>query len=171
MTVMPRQKAPALDLPLAGGGRFDLHTHGTEKFTLLMFYRGHFCQRCRGQLQELDRKIDQLKALGTDIVAISMDGAEDAERTRKDWALAHVAVAYGMSPDTARAWDLYLSTPIRKDEAPLFSEPACFLIRADRTVQFIVLNSMQRMRPYPEDIIETIARMTETGEPARGEVE
>lgn len=170
MTVMPRQKAPALDLPLAGGGRFDLHAPGGESATLLMFYRGHFCQRCRGQLRELDAKNDQLKALNTRVVAISMDDQAKAEATRKEWELVRVAVAYGMSVETARAWDLYLSTPIRKDEAPLFSEPACFLIRADGTVQFIVLNSMQRMRPYPDDIIDTIARMRETGEPARGEV-
>lgn len=170
MTVMPRRKAPALDLPLAGGGRFDLHAHKADKFTLLMFYRGHFCQRCRGQLRELDANMAKLDALGTKVVAISMDGEADAERTRREWELRHVAVAYGMGIDTARDWDLFLSTPIRPDEAPLFSEPACFLIRADGTVQFVVINSMQRMRPYPEDIIDTIARMTETGEPARGEV-
>ena len=170
MTVMPRQKAPVLDLPLAGGGRFDLHAHKAEKFTLLMFYRGHFCQRCRGQLRDLDQKMDKLDALGTGIVAISMDDREAAERTKKEWELKRVAVAYGMDTETARDWDLFLSTPIRPDEAPLFSEPACFLIRADGTVQFVVINSMQRMRPYPDDIIDAIARMTETGEPARGEV-
>ncbi|MFM2128845.1 MAG: hypothetical protein RL477_391 [Pseudomonadota bacterium] len=170
MSIMPRRKAPPLDLPLAGGGRFDLHNRKADRFTLLMFYRGHFCQRCRGQLRELDQKIDRLRALGTDVVAISMDGEADAERTRKDWELKHVAVAYGMNVATARDWDLFLSTPIRKDEAELFSEPACFLIRADGTVQFAVINSMQRMRPYPDDIIDTIARMSKTGEPARGEV-
>ena len=170
MSVMPRQLAPALDLPIAGGGRFNLAAHKAEKFTLLMFYRGIFCQRCRGNLRELDEKIDRLSALGTSVVAISMDDAAKAEQTRKDWDLKHVRVAYGMSIETARDWDLFLSTGIRSDEAPLFSEPACFLIRADGTVQFAVINSMQRMRPYPEDIIDTIARMVETGEPGRGEV-
>ncbi|MQA64548.1 MAG: redoxin domain-containing protein [Alphaproteobacteria bacterium] len=170
MTVMPRRKAPALDLPLAGGGRFDLHSHKADRFTLLMFYRGIFCRRCRGNLRELDDKMDRLDALGTGGVVISMDDRDKAEQTRKDWGLNRVAVAYGMSVETARAWDLFLSTGIRADEAPLFSEPACFLIRADGTVQFAVINSMQRMRPYADDIIDTIARMVETGEPARGEV-
>ena len=59
---------------------------------------------------------------------------------------------------------------MRADEAPLFSEPAVFLVRPDGTVQFAVINSMQRMRPYPEDIIEAIARFIETGELGRGEV-
>lgn len=170
MTVMPRRKAPALDLPLAGGGRFDLHAPGADRFTLLMFYRGHFCQRCRGNLRELDDKFDKLKALGARVVAISMDDRDKAERTKTEWGLKHVALAYGMSAETAREWDLFLSTPIRADEAPLFNEPACFLIRADGTVQFAVINSMQRMRPYADDIIDTIARMSQTGEPARGEV-
>jgi peroxiredoxin len=121
-------------------------------------------------LRELDEKMGRLAALGTSVVAISMDDRDKAEQTRRDWGLTRVAVAYGMSVEMAREWDLFLSTGIRADEAPLFSEPACFLIRADGTVQFAVINSMQRMRPYADDIIDTIARMAETGEPARGEV-
>ena len=80
-----------------------------------------FCQRCRGNLRELDEKIDRLSALGTSVVAVSMDDAAKAEQTRKDWELHHVRVAYGMSIETARDWDLFLSTGIRSDEAPLFS--------------------------------------------------
>ncbi len=170
MTVMPRQPAPALDLPLAGGGRLDLATTTPGRFKLLMFYRGHFCQRCRGNLRELDAKIDRLDALGVDVFAVSMDPKDKAEWTREEWELKHVGVAYGLTIEGARDWDLFISTGMRTDEAPLFSEPAVFLVRPDGTVQFAVINSMQRMRPYPEDIIEAIARFIETGELGRGEV-
>lgn len=170
MTVMPRKPAPALDLPLAGGDRLDLAAAAPGRFKLLMFYRGHFCQRCRGNLRELNDKIDRLDALGVDVFAISMDGKDKAEWTKAEWELTRIGVAYDLSIETARDWDLFISTGIRKDEAPLFSEPAVFLIRPDGTVHFAVINSMQRMRPYPEDIIDAIARFIETGELGRGEV-
>lgn len=171
MPIRPRQPVPALDLPLAGGGRFNLAEHKTERFTLLSFYRGYHCQRCRANLREIESKMDRLAALGTDVIAISTDPAEKAEKTRKEWELERVKIAYDLPLDVAGKWGLFVSRGIRDNEAPIFNEPALFLVRRDGTLHFAVINSMQRMRPYPEDIIEAIARFVETDEPPRGEVE
>ncbi len=170
MTAMPRQPAPPLDLPLAGGGRFDLAARRPERFTLVLFYRGHHCQRCRASLREIEDKMDRLAALGTDVIAVSTDTAEQAEKSQREWGLGRVPIAHGLTVDGAKAWGLYVSRAIRPHEAPIFNEPGVFLIRRDGTVHFAVINSMQRMRPYPEDVIEAIARIVETDEPPRGEV-
>lgn len=47
---LPRQPAPALDLPLVDGGRFDLTAATPDQFTLVVAYRGVHCPQCKKQL-------------------------------------------------------------------------------------------------------------------------
>ena len=39
MSIKPRTKVPALDLPTVGGGRFDLAAEHPQSFMMLVFYR------------------------------------------------------------------------------------------------------------------------------------
>jgi peroxiredoxin len=48
--IKPGTPAPALDLPLIGGGRFRLADQQPGAFTLVVFYRGCHCPICRPYL-------------------------------------------------------------------------------------------------------------------------
>jgi hypothetical protein len=48
-------------------------------------------------------------------------------------------------------------------------QPVSWLVDRDGRLNFAVINSITRMRPYPRDILDTIDRIVETGAPARGE--
>ena len=58
--VRPTERAPALDLPLVGGGRFVLADRAPERYTMLVFNRGLHCPVCRAQLSDLARRPDEL---------------------------------------------------------------------------------------------------------------
>jgi len=46
----PDTQAPALKLPLVGGGTFDLAAEKPDNFTMVIFYRGYHCPVCKGYL-------------------------------------------------------------------------------------------------------------------------
>jgi peroxiredoxin len=169
MSVKPRQPVPPLDVALVGGGRFALAENPPKAFTLILFYRGLHCQRCKGYLGEIKALLPEFGARGVDVVAVSCDDRERAAQSMVDWNLSKLKVGYGLPIDAARAWGLFISRAVRADETPIFAEPGTFLVDRDGRLNFAVINSLTRLRPYPRDILDAIDRIIETGAPARGE--
>ena len=169
MAIIPRQPAPALDVPLLSGGRFVLRDRRPQRFTLILFYRGLHCERCKGYLGEIETMLPEFAKRGVDVLAVSCDTRARAERSMAEWRLSKLPVAYELPIDVAREWGLFISRAIRDDESPIFAEPGTFLIDADGNVYFAVINSLTRLRPYPKDIMDAIDRIIETGANARGE--
>jgi len=169
MTVKPRQPVPPLSVDLVGGGRFVLGQHPPKAFTLIIFYRGLHCERCKGYLGEIESMLPELEKRGVDVIAVSCDSRERAEQSMRDWKLSKLKVGYDFAIDSARAWGLFISKAVRDDETPIFAEPGTYLVDRDGRLYFAVINSLTRLRPYPKDILEAIDRIIETGAPARGE--
>ena len=96
MSIKPRTKVPALDLPTVGGGRFDLAARQPRSFSMLVFYRGLHCPICKTYLRDLDRKLEDFTRRGVEVVAISTDTRERAEQSRKDWGIERLSIAYGL---------------------------------------------------------------------------
>ncbi len=71
------QPAPALALPRAGGGTFDLAGQ-RGKPTLVVFYLGFGCLHCVEQLRALGPKAAAFAELGIDVVAVGSDAADQA---------------------------------------------------------------------------------------------
>jgi len=170
----PRQPVPPLTATLAGGGRFDLSAENPKTFSLVVFYRGLHCPICRRYLTDLDSKVEEFEMRGVSVVAVSTDNAERAERTRSEWDLKHLRIAYGLSLRMARAWGLYISTSRGKtaegfEEPALFPEPGIFLIRPDRTLYYCSVQTLPFSRPHFDDILAAIDYVVERNYPARGE--
>jgi len=169
-TPLPRQPAPALDLPLVGGGRFDLAAAKPQQFTLVLAYRGVHCPQCKKQLFELDGRLGELRDVGVDeVVAVSGDGQERAEQTVREWGLDHLRVAYDMDEATMRAWGLYLSKGLTDTEPAIFSEPGLFLVRPDASLYSAHVQSTPFARPRLDELIKALEFVREKDYPARGE--
>jgi len=174
--LIPRKPVPPLALSLAGGGSFDMASEKPENFTLLVFYRGLHCPICKMQLRELEAKLGEFEKRGVGVVAISSDDEDRGERTRGDWGLERLRIAYGLDLETARRWGLYISrgkgpTSAGMDEPTLFSEPALYLVRADGTLYFGSVQTMPFARPHLGDILGALDFVIAKNYPARGEVD
>ncbi len=168
-TPLPRQPAPTLDVALVGGGNFGLADQQPRQFTLVVFYRGLHCPICRTYLAQLDRAVQQLEDLGVNVVAVSGDTAERAQRSVDEWNLTQLAVGYAQTVDSMRQWGLYLSKGVKDPEPELFGEPGVYLIRTDHTVYMAALNSMPAARPRIDDLVTAIKFFIDNDYPARGE--
>lgn len=169
MTIRMQQPAPPLAVPLAGGGFFDLARTTPRNFTLIVFYRGYHCRRCKDLLGEIDALLPEFEKRGVEVVAVSSDTAAQAERSRKEWKLERLRIGFDFDVDIGRQWGLFISRGIKEEEPSIFTEPGLFLVDRDGRLTVAVINSITRMRPYPRDVLDTIDRILEVPDLARGE--
>lgn len=174
--LLPRKPVPALRLPVAGGGTYELYADPPSAFSLLVFYRGLHCPICKAQLKDLDDKLDEFIRRGVSVVAISTDTEERAVQTSLDWRLSRLRLAYGFPLAAALEWGLYVSksrgvTSSGIVEPDLFTEPAIFLVRPDGTLYFGSVQTMPFARPSFAAIIGAIDYVVTNNYPARGEVD
>ncbi len=172
--VLPRGTAPALTVPVVGGGPWTLADSHPQNFTMVVFYRGLHCPICRAQLSELQRMLPEFDKRGVKVIAVSSDTAERASKTVEEWRLDKLPIGYGLDLDVACKWGLYLSagkgkTSIGVEEPAKFSEPGLFLIRPDNTVYFASVQTMPFARPPLKDILGAIDFVLAKDYPARGE--
>jgi len=168
MKLTPDTQAPALSLPLVGGGTFTLNADAPENFTLVVFYRGLHCPVCKSYLETLNGLISGYMAAGFAVVAASMNDAETAAQSVSDWDIGNVPVAYGLSEADARAWGLWVSTAIKDGEADMFSEPGLYWVRPDGRLYLIDISNMPWARPDLEFLLSKVPFAVEKGYPARG---
>jgi peroxiredoxin len=167
--VRPRQPAPELTVPLLRGGTYRLDEQTPDLFTMIVFFRGLHCPVCRAQLSELDRRLDELKSRGIDVIAVSGETRERTTTLAQEWKLERLPLAYSLTEDQMRAWGLFVSHGRDDNEPALFNEPGLFLISPDHTVYYESVLSMPAGRPRLDDLLGGIDYWTANGYPARGE--
>lgn len=168
--ILPGTKAPQLKLSLPGGDTMNLHDEAaaSENFLLVLFYRGLHCPICKKQLTDMQSNMEELKKAGLNVVAISMDSEARVRKSRADWGLDRLKMAYGLDEKTARDWGLYISTAIKDEEPDTFSEPGLFILRPDGTVYGVSVQSMPFTRPSAEELYKSLSWVSENEYPARG---
>lgn len=172
--LFPRQTAPTLVLETLAHGSFDLSAQSPERFTLLCFYRGLHCPICANYLRELERLTPEFATRGVETIAVSSDGAERAALMAEKVGASRLRIGYGLSLSDARDWGLYISasrgkTSIGIEEPALFSEPGVFLLRPDRTVYYLSVQSMPFVRPNFSEMVQALDFVIKNDYPARGE--
>ena len=172
--LIPRQPVPAIDIPLIDGSQFVLGAKPAERFDLLVFYRGLHCPICAKYLIELERLAPEFEKRGVNLIAISSDQKERAQKMADKVNASGVKFGYGLPLATARKWGLYISTSrgatsIGIDEPSLFSEPGVFLIRPDGTLYYGAVQTMPFARPQFQDLLGAIDFAIAKDYPARGE--
>lgn len=169
----PRKQTPDLNLPLAGGGAFSLSGEGSEKGTVVCFYRGLHCPLCAKYLDELAKLTPKFEERGVTTVAISSD-VEDRAQGMADKLAAPLRIAYGLPLTEAKDWGLYISTSRGKtsigiEEPALFSEPGLFMVGPDRSLYYGSVQTMPFVRPHFSELLGALDFAIEKNYPARGE--
>ena len=164
----PDTQAPTLNLPLVGGGTFDLAAQKPDNFTMVVFYRGHHCPVCKSYLQKLDGLMAQYKDAGFSVVAASMNDATLAATTVEEWGLKNVPVAYDLTAEDSAKWGLWISKAIKEAEIDIFCEPGLYWVRPDGRIYLIDISNMPWARPDLEFLLSKVPFAVDGGYPARG---
>ncbi|MGN6318108.1 peroxiredoxin-like family protein [Trinickia sp.] len=172
--LVPRQAAPDLSVDTLAHGRFDLADEKPERMTLVCFYRGLHCPICATYLKELERLTPAFAERGVTTIAISTDDSARAQEMARKVGASQLRIGYGLPLATARRWGLYISssrgkTSIGVQEPTLFSEPGVFLIRPDRTIYYLSVQSMPFVRPSFAEMVQALDFVIKNDYPARGE--
>ncbi len=172
MTLTPTQLVPALSLPVTRGGTTDELHLGTGKdgrFTLLVFFRGLHCPVCRKQLSEIERRLDEVRAVGVGrVLAVSMETEQRSAQLVDEWHLEHLPVAHGLSEQDARAWGLFISHAIKGGELDVFNEPGLFVLDDDGSLLVSSVTNMPFSRPRLDDLLGGLRFVQDNDDPARG---
>ncbi|MBA2675076.1 peroxiredoxin-like family protein [Ramlibacter sp.] len=171
---IPRQPAPALQVPLLSGGEFRLADETPERFTLVCFYRGLHCPICASYLKELEKQVPAFAERGVSVVTISGDTEERARAMAGKVGAERLRIGWGLPLEVARQWSLSISasrgkTSLGIEEPALFSEPGVFLLRPDQSVYWFSVQSMPFVRPNFAEIVQALDFVIKNDYPARGE--
>jgi hypothetical protein len=141
---------------------------------LIYFYRGLHCKICAAYLQELDRLTPEFSERGVTTIAVSSDSKSRARGMQKKIAANHLRIGYGLPLTEARKWGLFISTSRAKssigiEELEIFFESGLFLVRADRTIYYLSVQSIPLVRPNFEELLHALDFAIEHDYPSRGE--
>ncbi len=164
------QPFPQLDLPRAGGGRVNTGNFRPGFMTLLNVYRGLHCPRCARQLGDIVANKARFDAVGVDVVSISTDSGDRAEKAIAEWGLGDMAVGYDLPIEAARSLGLNISQTIREAEPELFAEAAVFFIQRDGVLWGSSINSFPFLRPTADQLLDAFEMAKERNYPPRGDV-
>lgn len=174
MRLMPRKPVPSLEFDLLGGGHWKLQDDTPERFNMIVFYRGLHCPICRRYTSELNGMIGEFDKRGVSTVITSNDTEERAQTAKDTWGLPNLRIGYGVPLEKSREWGLYVSTSRGKtsagvDEPALFAEPGLFLVKPDKTLYWVTVQTMPFARPHFPEILQAIDFVISKDYPARGE--
>ena len=168
MKLMPDTQAPALSVPLVGGGQWTLADQKPQNFTMVVVYRGYHCPVCKAYMGKLNGLVGMATEAGVNVVAVSMDDADRAARAKAEWGLDALDIGYGLTEADVHNWGLYLSTAIKDAENSKFSEPGLFWVRPDGRLYLIDVSNMPWSRPDVEFLLSKVGFATQNNYPARG---
>lgn len=159
---------PSLTFATLDAGLIDVAAlHG---WRLLVIYRGHHCPLCKKYLSALDALLDDFKAVGVQVFAVSADPVERAEADIAEFRW-RFPVGYGLTVEQMRQIGVYISQPrTPPDTDHLFAEPGLFLVNPDGKAQIIDISNAPYARPEPASILMGIKIIQERGFPIRGTV-
>ena len=68
------ERFPTITASRVGGGEMTIPQDLAGRWTVLLFYRGHWCPYCRQQLLDFQRAREQLNELGAEVAVSSVEG-------------------------------------------------------------------------------------------------
>lgn len=168
-------KAPEFTLTDQDGNDVVLQDLLAKGPVVLTFYRGVWCPYCNIELQGLEEAADDIRTRGATLLAISMQGATDSRKARKNNNLSfpiltdqggELANRFGLrwtlQPyviEFHKAFNVELPT-IHNDGKWNLPMPGRYVIDTDGTVAYAEVNPDYTRRPEPSDLFPVLDRLT-----------
>ncbi len=167
-------RAPAVSVSDSDGKPVQLASLYPKGPTLLIFYRGGWCPFCNAQIHDLTQAYPELKDRGVTPVAISVDRAEEANRTRATYTIpfpvlsdpdlvAHRAfsVLQPLEPAyvakiKALGMDVEASSGRSHHTVAI---PSVFLVDREGVVRWAHADPNYKVRPSPQQLLSVIDRV------------
>lgn len=172
--ITPRTEVPDFSVTKLNGETWRLSEQKPENFTMVVAYRGLHCPLCKMYLGKLNKIAEDLKERGVNLIVLSSDTQERAQKAYDEWEMDNLDLAYGLSIEDARKLGLFVSngigvTSIGIEEPAQFAEPGLFMIKPDQTLYFADIQTMPFLRPDLSGLIANLDFILAKGYPARGE--
>ena len=165
----PGRPVPPFTVSLTNGGQWSSDTCDKARITLVNFYRGHHCPRCKLYLMDYYVKRARFAERNVNLVAISCNSIDRAQRSVEEWGLEEFDLGYGLSINDARAWRLFISNAITESEPRQFAEPGLALIQPDGVLYSLTVGSTPFHRPHATDVLEALDAISARDYPPRGD--
>ena len=144
---------PTITAARVGGGEMTIPQDTAGKWTVLLFYRGHWCPYCRQQLLDFQQASQQLSEIQTQVVALSVDPLEQAQQTVERQRLSF-PVLYGLN-----AHEVAEKIGVSVNEEPTYLQATGFVLKPDGTIAVSVYSSGAIGRLAATDTINFIKYM------------
>lgn len=164
-------KAPDFTLPSVRGGELALADALEEGPVVLSFYRGSWCPFCNLELNALQQRMDDIKACGARLIAVSPERPDSslshAEKLNLSFDVLSdlhnkIAMQYGLVMNVHETlqplyleWGLDLPAA-NQDDSWQLPVPATYIIDQDRTVRAANIDKNYTSRMEPEEILDTL---------------
>ncbi|MGH7058668.1 MAG: redoxin domain-containing protein, partial [Acetobacteraceae bacterium] len=122
----------------------------------------------RKYLKGLDGLLDEFRAIGTDVVAVSGDPREksESEAAEEGWRFS---VGYGLTLEQMRTLGLYISNPRSPQETDRpFPEPGLFVVNPQGNTQIVDISNAPFARPDLQAVLNGLKFVQEKNYPIRG---
>lgn len=164
-------KAPDFTLPTVLNEELTLRDALGDGAVVLSFYRGSWCPFCNLELNALQQRMDDIKACGARLIAVSPENPDSslthAEKLGLDFDVLsdmhnRVAGDYGLIMDVHETlrplyleWGLDLPAA-NQDNSWQLPVPATYVIDPDGTVRAAHIDKNYTSRMEPDDIIKAL---------------
>ena len=166
--LIPGEKTPSLALETLNNNLWSISDNINKSKSMIVFYRGLHCPVCSEFLKLLDTQLQDYKKSNTEVIVVSMDNKEKAVKAKNEWDLKNLNIAYGLSEEKAREWNLYISKSIKESESDIFCEPGLFIIKEDGSLYLINISNMPWARPDISSLPAKLVFAEEKNYPVRG---
>ena len=166
--IVPGEKTPSLVLSTLDNDAWSLEANLNKTKTMIVFYRGLHCPICSDFLKQIDNQLNDYKKSNTEVIAVSMDSKERAKKAKSEWNIKNLNIAFGLTEEKAREWNLYISRSIKEAEADVFCEPGLFIIKEDGSLYLVNTSNMPFARPDISSLPAKLVFAEEKQYPVRG---
>ncbi|MEP2920122.1 MAG: peroxiredoxin-like family protein [Sulfitobacter sp.] len=141
---------------------------GDYDWQLVVVYRGLHCPICKTYLSKLQEVEAAFNEQGVDVVAVSGDPKEKAQKMADEKNL-DITIGYGLTPAQMKTLGVYISDPRSPEETDRpFAEPAMFVVNGDGKIQIIDVSNAPFARPELDGVAGGIKFIRSNDYPIRG---
>lgn len=167
-------QAPDATLSTSGGRLYQLDDIIGGQPTVLIFYRGGWCPFCAGELQDWQEHIEEVRALGAEVIAITPEAPEQALGTASKHELGFTVLS-DVRGEAAKAFDLgftldeatqkkYKGYGIDLAESNAMKNwdlviPATYVVDSSGVIRYAYVNEDYKQRADAEDVIEVLRQV------------